>query len=65
LSFIPANDGPLDYNVVKNHAYTVKSMYTDENGKQWVELYNPWGTNQPAPVPWDEVKDNFNSVYTN
>jgi hypothetical protein len=40
-------------------------MYTDANGKQWVELYNPWGNNHPKPIPYDEVGGLFRSIYTN
>jgi len=60
--FTPPPGSSLDYGLVNQHAYTVTKMYTDENGKQWVELYNPWGTSHPKAVPYDEVKEQFRSV---
>lgn len=41
--------------LVGNHFYTVERMYRDANGKEWVQLYNPWGKDHLA-IPFDQVK---------
>jgi hypothetical protein len=53
---------PATYGLVADHAYTLNKMYRDASGKQWVELYNPWGTNHPKPIPFDEIQSYFPSV---
>ena len=49
------------YGIVPRHAYTVQNIYTDNDGKKWVQLYNPWGSpeSQPKPIPFDEVYKYF------
>lgn len=49
--------GTSMYGLRGKHAYTVESAYTDADGKQWLKLYNPWGNNHPAPIPYEAVKD--------
>jgi hypothetical protein len=39
----------------KGHCYAVSNVYRDANGKQWVELYNPWGHDH-ARLSFDEVR---------
>ncbi|HSE43611.1 MAG TPA: C2 family cysteine protease [Acidobacteriota bacterium] len=53
------------YGVVKDHYYAVQSVYTDANGKQMVQLYNPWGNTQPQPIPYDELLAQFENVTVN
>lgn len=52
---------PNPYGLVPKHAYTVQKIYTDNDGKRWVQLYNPWGSpeSQPKPIPFDEVSNYF------
>ncbi|MFZ5442466.1 MAG: hypothetical protein ACOZQL_20825 [Myxococcota bacterium] len=39
-----------------NHAYSVKGIKTDADGKKYVLLYNPWGVgNEPRPIPIEEA----------
>lgn len=52
-----AKDGTL----VKDHCYAVSNVYCDASGKQWVELYNPWGHDH-ATLPFDEVRQR--EIYT-
>jgi hypothetical protein len=56
------DDGDLGYGLFNDHAYAVKRLYTDETGRQMVELYNPWGTNHPAAIPYDEFSGRFTRV---
>jgi hypothetical protein len=57
--------GPLDYGLHAWHSYVVTEAYTDKDGKQWVKLYNPWGSDHPKPVPFEDFKKNFVSVQVN
>jgi hypothetical protein len=61
--------GPFDfegpYKLVGNHTYAVKKIYIDENGRKMVQLYNPWGTNQPDPIPYEEASSYFSSIIMN
>jgi hypothetical protein len=55
----------LNYNLVPAHVYTVQNVYTDTYGREWVELYNPWGYNQPERIPFDQInKGDFNGIVT-
>ncbi|HET7536776.1 MAG TPA: C2 family cysteine protease [Candidatus Didemnitutus sp.] len=47
--------------LVKDHCYAVSNVYRDANGKQWVELYNPWGHDH-ATLSFDEVRKR--EIYT-
>jgi hypothetical protein len=51
------------YGIVPAHAYTVQNIYTDNEGKKWVQLYNPWGTpsSQPRPIPFEELTNYFSN----
>jgi hypothetical protein len=53
------------YGVVADHYYAVQSVYTDANGKQMVQLYNPWGNTHPQPIPYDELLAQFENVTVN
>jgi len=52
-----AKEGTL----VKDHCYAVSNVYRDANGKQWVELYNPWAHDH-ATLSFDEVRKR--EIYT-
>lgn len=65
ITFLSRDAVSGKYGVVKDHYYAVQSVYTDANGKQMVQLYNPWGTNQPQPIPYDEVLAQFENVNVN
>jgi hypothetical protein len=42
--------------VVGSHAYIVTGY---DSATQTFKLYNPWGTNQPAPLTWNQFAANF------
>lgn len=51
-----------DYWIWSQHSYVVERMWVAEDGTQMVQLYNPWGHEQPPPIPFDELpnySDNF------
>jgi len=52
-----AKEGTL----VKDHCYAVSNVYRDANGKQWVELYNPWAHDH-ATLSFDEGCANARST---
>lgn len=47
--------------LVSNHAYFVKGTES-RDGKLLVNLGNPWGDTDPAPVPFDELTTWFSDV---
>jgi hypothetical protein len=47
------------YGIVPNHAYTLNKMYVDDQGREMVELYNPWGNTHPQPIPFERAKHMF------
>lgn len=53
------------YGIHGNHAYMVEKVYTDENGTEMVQLYNPWGYDHPKPIPYSEVKNYFSEIGVN
>jgi hypothetical protein len=65
VTFLSRDTVSGKYGVVGDHYYAVQSVYTDANGKQMVQLYNPWGTNQPDPIPYDEALAQFETVNVN
>jgi hypothetical protein len=42
-----------DYHLVENHAYSVKEVKKDKEGHLFLVLSNPWGYNDPKPIPFD------------
>jgi hypothetical protein len=42
--------------LVPEHYYAVSKVYQDADGNRWVELYNPWGYNQPPRLPFDQLQ---------
>lgn len=64
-------DATHPYDLVGPHVYMVKRVYTekvyDENtghahNVQYVELYNPWGSSHPKPIPFSELSKYFTDV---
>lgn len=53
------------YGVYGNHAYMVEKVYTDENGQEMVQLYNPWGSDHPKPIPYSELDTYFSEIGVN
>jgi hypothetical protein len=53
------------YGLVADHAYAVNRVYTDSNGRQMVELYNPWGKQHPQPIPYEDLFQHFQTVTFN
>lgn len=54
------------YGLVAGHAYSVKGIKTDADGKQYVILYNPWGVgNEPKPIPIEEAAKLIPNFYVN
>ncbi len=47
------------YGLKGDHCYTVKRVYTDDNGKKMVELSDPTGQSQPRPIPVDNLNPSF------
>ncbi len=43
--------------VLGSTTYIVRRLYTDSKGKQWVELYNPWGTDTGSGKLVDNAAD--------
>ena len=52
------------YQLVASHAYTVQNVYLDENGEKWVQLYNPWGRQQPPPIRFEELASLSDGIST-
>jgi hypothetical protein len=50
------------YGLVTSHAYTLESVRVDDQGKGWVQLYNPWGYNHPPEIPFDKVRSLFEHI---
>jgi Calpain family cysteine protease len=65
ITFLSRDTVSGKYGVVGDHYYAVQRVYTDANGRQMVQLYNPWGKNQPDPIPYDEVLAQFENVNVN
>lgn len=42
--------------LMAGHCYAVRNVYTDSNGKQWVQLYNPWGVGHPPPISFEDLE---------
>jgi len=53
------------YGIHGNHAYMVERVYTDADGKQMVQLYNPWGSDHPKPIPFDQLDSYFSEIGVN
>jgi len=58
-------EAALSNGLVHNHAYTVTGVQTSEDGKKYVLLNNPWGQDHPKPIPFDEIKENFDDIAVN
>lgn len=54
------------YNLNNWHFYVVEKVYVDDKtGKQMVQLYNPWGSSHPKPIPFDELNKYFTQFQSN
>lgn len=53
------------YGVHGDHAYMVENVYTDSEGRQMVQLYNPWGHDHPKPIPFNEISKYFSEFGVN
>jgi hypothetical protein len=58
-------DASLPNGLYNDHAYTVTGVQTGEDGQKYVILNNPWGKDQPKPVPYDDIKDCFDDIAVN
>ncbi len=58
MVFDTANSGSLPYGLVGNHAYMFEKV-TTTNGVASVQLGNPWGYDQPVPVPVSQLSKAF------
>jgi hypothetical protein len=53
---------PGPYDLVKHHSYAV--IGTEEHdGKQYVVLHDPYNTDEPQPVPFDDLSDYFKAIH--
>jgi hypothetical protein len=51
------------YNLRGNHAYYLESYYYSNTDQQWmVQLKNPWGDNNPPPIPVYDIPKYFSDV---
>ena len=53
--------GSLSYGLYNNHAYMFESL-TTVNGTVMVNLLNPWGIDEPAPIPFTKVGGLFQDI---
>jgi hypothetical protein len=51
-----------EYGLVTSHAYMLDSVRVDENGRGWIQLYNPWGYNHPPEIPFDRARQLFEHI---
>lgn len=42
--------------ISKDHCFVITNVYRDANGRECVQLYNPWGTNHPGPLTLDQLR---------
>jgi hypothetical protein len=53
------------YGLVTSHSYMVERVYTDADGRQLVQLRNPWGYDHPKPIPFEELGRYFSDFNVN
>jgi hypothetical protein len=58
ITFDTGSFASMPFGLVKGHAYMFEGM-TKVNGADAVTLGNPWGTNQPAPIPLSQLSKGF------
>jgi hypothetical protein len=51
-----------NYDLYANHAYMLMGVTTDASGNSFVILKNPWGDDDPKPIPYDQFKRLFDNV---
>ena len=49
------NDG-----FVAGHDYAVLNTWKDRNGTQWIQLFNPWGFDEPPPITYSYLTTSGN-----
>ena len=54
MTFDTSSKGGLPYGLVSNHAYMFSKM-TGSGSSASIQLLNPWGTNQPASIPFAKL----------
>lgn len=60
VTFDTPDKDNLPYGLVGHHSYMVVGLATGSDGKQYLELRNPWGDDEPQKVPvsaWNRVFD--------
>lgn len=61
-----ADDAKLaEYGLHGGHAYAVQGVTTDADGNKYLVLYNPWGFDQPKPIPLSEAGKLVPDFYVN
>jgi hypothetical protein len=61
-----ADDAKLaEYGLHGGHAYAVQGVTTDADGNKYLVLYNPWGFDQPKPIPLSEAAKLVPDFYVN
>jgi hypothetical protein len=60
----PPKGKKLPFNLVEGHAYMLDKLETDKKGKVFVRLRNPWGSNEPDPIPFEQLGKGFDMVET-
>jgi hypothetical protein len=63
LNRTPRDEHP--YQLVGDHAYMVTGAYTDADGQQMVTLRNPWGYNDPKPIPYAQAQQYSDGIRVN
>ena len=56
-----ANKANLPYNLIAGHAYMLEKV-TMSGGTAMVQLGNPWGTDQPALIPFSQLSKGISEV---
>ena len=59
----PRDEHP--FGLYGDHAYMVTGAYTDADGQQWVTLRNPWGYNDPKPIPYAQAQQFSDGIRIN
>jgi hypothetical protein len=53
---------PMPFKMHANHAYMVEEVVAAPNGQMMVRLRNPWGHDNPDPIPFDQLGKVIGSV---
>ena len=55
---------PLPFGLHGGHAYMVEGIDTGPDGKTYIQLKNPWGHDDPTPIPFDQMAKALQTVST-